>query len=33
MEKNLCDRLLDTTQPISERFRALFSLRNLKVQI
>ncbi|XVF71964.1 hypothetical protein PTKIN_Ptkin12aG0082500 [Pterospermum kingtungense] len=30
MEKFLCDRLLDTTQPISERFRALFSLRNLK---
>ncbi|CAN6545381.1 unnamed protein product [Malus baccata var. baccata] len=26
----LCDRLLDPTQPISERFRALFSLRNLK---
>lgn len=30
MEKFLCDRLLDQTQPISERFRALFSLRNLK---
>ncbi|XP_044501501.1 deoxyhypusine hydroxylase [Mangifera indica] len=30
MEKFLCDRLLDPTQPISERFRALFSLRNLK---
>ncbi|KAB2620656.1 deoxyhypusine hydroxylase-B-like [Pyrus ussuriensis x Pyrus communis] len=29
MVKFLCDRLLDTTQPISERFRALFSLRNL----
>lgn len=28
--KFLCDRLLDQTQPISERFRALFSLRNLK---
>lgn len=26
----LCDRLLDQNQPISERFRALFSLRNLK---
>lgn len=30
MEKFLCDRLLDQNQPISERFRALFSLRNLK---
>ncbi|CAL2280652.1 unnamed protein product [Prunus armeniaca] len=30
MVKFLCDRLLDPTQPISERFRALFSLRNLK---
>ncbi|ESR57113.1 hypothetical protein CICLE_v10021217mg [Citrus x clementina] len=30
MEKFLCDRLVDPTQPISERFRALFSLRNLK---
>ncbi|XWS31456.1 hypothetical protein CRYUN_Cryun23aG0077800 [Craigia yunnanensis] len=30
MEKFLCDLLLDPTQPISERFRALFSLRNLK---
>ncbi|KAK9039248.1 hypothetical protein V6N11_024081 [Hibiscus sabdariffa] len=30
MEKFLCDRLLDPSQPISERFRALFSLRNLK---
>lgn len=30
MEKFLCDRLLDPTEPISERFRALFSLRNLK---
>ncbi|KAF2302491.1 hypothetical protein P3X46_015349 [Hevea brasiliensis] len=30
MEQFLCDRLLDLTQPISERFRALFSLRNLK---
>ncbi|KAK2665621.1 hypothetical protein Ddye_004195 [Dipteronia dyeriana] len=29
MEKFLCQRLLDPTQPISERFRALFSLRNL----
>ena len=28
--KFLCDRLVDQTQPISERFRALFSLRNLK---
>lgn len=30
MEKLLCERLLDENQPISERFRALFSLRNLK---
>ncbi|KAI9107275.1 hypothetical protein K1719_021663 [Acacia pycnantha] len=30
MEKFLCKLLLDSTQPISERFRALFSLRNLK---
>lgn len=30
MEKFLCDRLGDAAQPISERFRALFSLRNLK---
>ncbi|KAJ7972683.1 Deoxyhypusine hydroxylase [Quillaja saponaria] len=30
MEKFLCVRLLDPTQPISEQFRALFSLRNLK---
>ncbi|KAM6555362.1 hypothetical protein CsatB_002381 [Cannabis sativa] len=30
MEKFLCDQLLDPTQPISDRFRALFSLRNLK---
>lgn len=30
MEQFLCDRLLDPTQSISERFRALFSLRNLK---
>ncbi|KAF5482370.1 hypothetical protein F2P56_002944 [Juglans regia] len=30
MEKFLCDRLGDPAQPISERFRALFSLRNLK---
>ncbi|XP_006663847.1 deoxyhypusine hydroxylase-A [Oryza brachyantha] len=29
MERFLCDLLLDTTQPIAERFRALFSLRNL----
>ncbi|KAL4201470.1 hypothetical protein AMTRI_Chr02g216270 [Amborella trichopoda] len=28
--KFLCDRLLDKSQPISERFRALFSLRNLQ---
>ncbi|KAL8150775.1 hypothetical protein V2J09_020583 [Rumex salicifolius] len=26
----LCERLLDQSQPISERFRVLFSLRNLK---
>lgn len=30
MEKYLCDLLIDQSQPISERFRALFSLRNLK---
>lgn len=30
MEEFLCERLLDQSQPISERFRALFSLRNLK---
>lgn len=30
VEKLLCERLLDENQPISERFRALFSLRNLK---
>lgn len=30
MEKFLCERLLDKTQPIAERFRALFSLRNLQ---
>ncbi|WCJ28011.1 Deoxyhypusine hydroxylase [Euphorbia peplus] len=30
MEQFLCDQLLDRTQPISDRFRALFSLRNLK---
>ncbi|KAJ0255490.1 Deoxyhypusine hydroxylase [Hirschfeldia incana] len=29
-EKFLCELLLDQSQPISERFRALFSLRNLK---
>lgn len=29
-EKFLCDRLIDPAQPISERFRALFSLRNLR---
>ena len=29
-EKFLCDRLLDPDQSISERFRALFSLRNLR---
>ncbi|KAI4364086.1 hypothetical protein MLD38_020223 [Melastoma candidum] len=30
MEGFLCERLLDVNLPISERFRALFSLRNLK---
>nr|GMD26552.1 deoxyhypusine hydroxylase-B [Ipomoea batatas] len=30
MEKFLCERLLDKNQPIAERFRALFSLRNLR---
>ncbi|CAA7060665.1 unnamed protein product [Microthlaspi erraticum] len=30
VEKFLCERLVDQSQPISERFRALFSLRNLK---
>ena len=30
MERFLCERLLDTEQPIAERFRALFSLRNLR---
>ncbi|KGN44702.1 deoxyhypusine hydroxylase [Cucumis sativus] len=30
MEKFLCDRLNDPSFPIAERFRALFSLRNLK---
>uniref|UniRef100_A0A0D3HWZ0 Deoxyhypusine hydroxylase n=1 Tax=Oryza barthii TaxID=65489 RepID=A0A0D3HWZ0_9ORYZ len=30
MEGFLCDRLLDAAQPIAERFRALFSLRNLR---
>ncbi|MQM08458.1 hypothetical protein Taro_041315 [Colocasia esculenta] len=30
VEKFLCDRLLDPEHPISERFRALFSLRNLR---
>ncbi|CAH9114705.1 unnamed protein product [Cuscuta europaea] len=30
MEKVLCERLLDKNQPIAERFRALFSLRNLR---
>ncbi|EYU46477.1 hypothetical protein ABFS83_04G039100 [Erythranthe nasuta] len=29
-EKFLCQQLLDQNQPISERFRALFSLRNLR---
>ncbi|KAJ3672183.1 hypothetical protein LUZ60_006904 [Juncus effusus] len=29
-ERFLCERLLDGTQPIAERFRALFSLRNLR---
>lgn len=30
MERFLCERLLDAAQPITERFRALFSLRNLR---
>ncbi|XP_019176541.1 PREDICTED: deoxyhypusine hydroxylase-B [Ipomoea nil] len=30
MEKFLCEQLLDKNQPIAERFRALFSLRNLR---
>jgi len=30
MERFLCERLLNTEQPIAERFRALFSLRNLR---
>jgi hypothetical protein len=30
LEQFLFDRLLDQSQPIHERFRALFSLRNLK---
>ncbi|XP_020275871.1 deoxyhypusine hydroxylase-B isoform X2 [Asparagus officinalis] len=30
MEKLLCEKLLDQQQPISERFRSLFSLRNLR---
>ena len=30
MERFLCERLLDADQPIAERFRALFSLRNLR---
>ncbi|KAF7848200.1 hypothetical protein BT93_L2203 [Corymbia citriodora subsp. variegata] len=30
VESFLCDRLLDSSQPISERFRVLFSLRNLR---
>ncbi|KAJ4781930.1 Deoxyhypusine hydroxylase [Rhynchospora pubera] len=30
MEKFLCAMLIDPTQPISQRFRALFSLRNLR---
>lgn len=30
MEDFLCNQLLDQEKPISERFRALFSLRNLK---
>lgn len=30
LEKFLCERLVDQSQSISERFRALFSLRNLK---
>ncbi|KAF9595594.1 hypothetical protein IFM89_001343 [Coptis chinensis] len=29
-EKFLCERLLDQTQPLLERFRALFSLHNLR---
>ncbi|KAG8389235.1 hypothetical protein BUALT_Bualt02G0207700 [Buddleja alternifolia] len=29
-ETFLCERLLDQNQPVSERFRALFSLRNLR---
>ncbi|PWA51565.1 ARM repeat superfamily protein [Artemisia annua] len=29
-ENFLCERLLDQSQPISERFRVLFSLRNLR---
>ncbi|XP_076926813.1 deoxyhypusine hydroxylase-like isoform X2 [Bidens hawaiensis] len=29
-EQFLCERLLDQSQPISERFRVLFSLRNLR---
>ncbi|KAK6164539.1 hypothetical protein DH2020_001403 [Rehmannia glutinosa] len=29
-ERFLCERLLDQNQPISERFRVLFSLRNLR---
>lgn len=29
-EKFLCERLMDQGQPISERFRVLFSLRNLR---
>ncbi|KAG6415924.1 hypothetical protein SASPL_123343 [Salvia splendens] len=29
-ERFLCERLLDEKQPISERFRVLFSLRNLR---
>ncbi|KAL0459430.1 UNVERIFIED_CONTAM: Deoxyhypusine hydroxylase-A [Sesamum latifolium] len=29
-ERFLCERLLDQKQPMSERFRALFSLRNLR---
>ncbi|CAN8254294.1 unnamed protein product [Cochlearia groenlandica] len=30
VEKFLCERLVDQSQAISERFRALFSLRNMK---
>uniref|UniRef100_A0A0D9Y1N6 Deoxyhypusine hydroxylase n=1 Tax=Leersia perrieri TaxID=77586 RepID=A0A0D9Y1N6_9ORYZ len=30
MERFLCERLVDAAQPIAERFRALFSLRNLR---